>query len=59
MDDFLKDLEAWKKTRTVLQDSAESGEAVEEETKELKYSKNEDKLKEIEEEFMRKADERE
>ena len=59
MDDFLKDLEAWKKTRTVLQDSAESCEAVEEEKKELKYSKNEDKLKEIEEEFMRKADERE
>ena len=60
MDDFLKDLETWKKTRTVLQDSAESAQAEEEETKSMQVSEiDEDRLRAMEEEFMRKADERE
>ena len=55
MDDFLKDLEAWKKTRTVMQDSANPASE-----QELTNEKDEhDRLREIEEEFMKKADERE
>ena len=57
MDDFLKDLEAWKKTRTVMQDSANPAAANEEVT--VNDPSSQDKLRTIEEEFLRKADERE
>ena len=58
MDDFLKDLESWKKTRTVLQDSADVTNTTDTKNEE-EYTQNEDKLREIEQEFLRKADERE
>lgn len=54
MDDFLKDLEAWKKTRTVMQDSANPAS---EQT--MERIDEHDRLREIEEEFLKKADERE
>ena len=56
MDDFLKDLEAWKKTRTVMQDSANP--ASEQEVTNENGDEH-DRLREIEEEFLKKADERE
>ena len=50
MDDFLKDLEAWKKTRTVMQDSANPASE-----QELQNENDEhDRLREIEEEFMKR-----